>query len=180
MSIDCPSDCTHLVASRRYDEERREVDWSKLPFPAIKISPSFAQEHLALLNALSYAICQCAHENRAVVDSDVVAATQALAETYRTLASGIYYENPPAYSVQRGLYEALKAALKDFREEETKHRGMSVTRDADIRDALIFFTQLGATRTNGRPKGRAYLDLLRRQFKPGEFAKAPSKIVLLP
>jgi hypothetical protein len=44
---------------------------------------------------------------------------------------------------------------------------------------LIFLTQLGATRANGRPRGRAFLDFLRTQFKAEEFARPASKLVLL-
>jgi hypothetical protein len=31
---------------------------------------------------------------------------------------------------------------------------------------------------NGRPKGRAYLDVIRHQFPKEEFQKAPSNILL--
>jgi hypothetical protein len=180
VTIDCPSDCPYLVASRAYDFERRQIDWSKVPFSDVKVPVSFAQSHGSLLAALNYAVCTYARDHRPLVDSDVVAALQALAETYRTLASGIYYENPPTYVLQRELYEALKAALEQYKKRETEQVGLSSTRDSEIRDALIFLTQLGAARTNSRPKSRAFLDLLRSQFKPEEFSKPESKIVLLP
>ena len=48
---------------------------------------------------------------------------------------------------------------------------MTTVRDSDIRDSLIFLTQLAAVHENGRPKGRAYLDLIRRQFPKEEFQK---------
>jgi hypothetical protein len=180
VTIDCPSDCPYLIASRQYDNERREVDWSKVPFPDVKIPMSFAQSHELLLGALNYAICAFARDRRPLVDEDVIAALQALAESYRTMASGIYYEKPPAYLLRRELYDALKAAVEDFKKAEAERVGMSSTRDGEIRDALIFFTQLGATRTNGRSKGRAYLDLLRSQLPANEQAKSESRIVLLP
>jgi hypothetical protein len=44
---------------------------------------------------------------------------------------------------------------------------------------LIYLTQLGAIRANGRPKGRAFLDLIRIHFAPEDSAKANSNIVLL-
>jgi hypothetical protein len=178
VTIDCPSDCTYLIASRRYEAERNDFDWSKLPFPDVKIPASFAGEHLPLINSISYVICRLAHEDREAVDSDVIAATQALAEAYRTLTSGLYYENPPASTTRRALYEGLKKAVEEFRQEEVKRFGMARTRDADLRDAMIFFSQLGARRTNGRPRGRAYLDLLRSQFKAEEFTKAGSSIIV--
>lgn len=179
-SIDCPADCSYLVASRQYDRERREVDWSQVPFSDIKVPASVVREHEGLLLALSYAICAYAKDNPWVADADVLASLQALAEAYRTLSTGIYYERPPDHRLQRGLYEALKAAIDEYKKGERRGLGAISVRDAEVRDALIFLTQLGATRTNGRPKGRAYLDFLRTQFKKEEFAKPASNIVLLP
>ena len=180
VTIDCPSDCSYLVASREYDFERQEIDWATLPFADIKIHPSFPRGHIQLLNTISYAICVHARDNRRLVDSDVIAALQALAESYRTLSSGIYYEKPPDYRDQRELYEALKIAIDRYKKVEVQEAGVISVRDGDIRDALVFFTQLGATRTNGRPKGRAYLDFLRTQFKSEELSKPASNVVWLP
>ncbi len=179
VTIDCPSDCPYLIASRQYDLERRRIDWAKVPFRETKIPSSFLVTHEKLLLALSYAVLRWAHDNPQTVDSDVEAALESLAETYRTLSSGIYYEKLPDYVPQRGLYEALKSALAEFRQAEAQRVGVSSIRDGEIRDALVFLAQLGATRSNGRPKGRAYLDFLRTQFKSEEFSRPASKIVLL-
>jgi len=169
-----------LIASRSYDLDRREIDWSKVPFPDTKIPASFVVAHEKLLLAITYAICLQARDDRLLVDADVLVSLQALAETYRTLSSGLYYEKPPDYRVQRGLYEKLKAAVEDFRKAEAQQAGLSSTRDGEIRDAAVFLAQLGATHTNGRPKSRAYLDFLRTQFKSEEFSKPASNIILLP
>jgi len=125
-------------------------------------------------------IWEYARDHRQVVDTDAIAALQALAETYRTLSSGLYYEKPPDYLYRRELYQVLKAALEQFKEAETQRLGLATTRDSEIRDALTFLTQLGATRENGRPKGRAFLDLIRTQLGPEASAKPVSNIVLLP
>ena len=179
VSIECPSECAHLVASRQNDMARLEIDWAKVPFPESKFNRSFAESHGPLLFYLDHAICKFAAEHRAAVDTDVVAALQTLAESYRTQASGIIYEKPLDYALQRALYESLKAAITEFREKEAQRVGMTTVRDSDVRDALIFLTQLAAVHENGRPKGRAYLDLIRQQFPKEEFQKAPSNIVLL-
>ncbi len=179
-SIDCPSDCPHLVASRVYDEGRRQVDWSKVPFADARIPLEFAQSHGMLLMALISSIGEYARDHRQVVDTDAIAALQALAETYRTLSSGLYYEKPPDYIYRRELYQELKAALEEFKEAETQRLGLATTRDSEIRDALTFLTQLGATRENGRPKGRAFLDLIRTQLGSEASGKPASNIVLLP
>lgn len=180
VTIDCPADCSYLVASRKYDLERREVDWSQVPFAETKIPAAFVAAHEKLILALSYAICVHAHENRPLVDADVQASLQALVESYRTLSSGIYYEKPPDFRIQRELYERLKAAIEDFKKAEAQRAGSTSMRDGEVRDALIFLAQIGATRSNRRPKGRAYLDFLRTQFKPEEFAKPTSNVIVIP
>jgi len=119
-----------------------------------------------------------ARGHRQVVDTDAVASLKALAESYRTLSSGLYYEKPPDYLYQRELYQELKAALEEFQQVETQRQGLISTRPSDIRDALIYLTKLGAIRENGRPKGRAFLELV-RQATADASAKADSKIVLL-
>ncbi len=180
VTIDCPSDCPHLKESRRQEAERREIDWSKMPFRDTKVPSSFVAAHEKLLLALSYSICLAARDNPRLVDADVGAGLELLVETYRTLSSGIYYEKPPAYALQRAVYDGLKAAIDEHRKQEAQEAGLSATRDGEIRDGLIFLAQLGATRANGRPKGRAYIDFLRTQFKSEELTRPASNIVLLP
>ena len=179
VTIDCPSDCPHLVASRKYDITRMEIDWAKVPFAEVKFNHHFAHTHGAMLFYIDRAICQFAADHREVVDADVRAALQTMAESYRTQASGIIYEKPLDYALQRALYESLKTSLTEFREKEAERVGMTTVRDSDVRDAMIFLTQLCAVHENGRPKGRAYLDLIRQQFPKEEFQKSGSNIVLL-
>jgi hypothetical protein len=180
VTIDCPSDCLYLVESRKHELERREIDWASVPFADTKISSSFVVKHEPLILALSYAVCLNARDNAAVTDSDVIASLQSLAEAYQTLSNGIYYEKPPDYVLQRGLYDALKAAIENYKNADNRNTGLATIRDSEVRDTLIFLAQLGATRTNGRPKGRAYLDFLRSQFKSEELAKASQGLLVVP
>ena len=179
VTIDCPSDCVHLISSREYDRERLEVDWSKIPFPDAKFDRSFAESHGVLLVQLDYAIAEFGASHRELVDSDVLAALENLAESYRTLASGLVYEKPIHNPLQRGLSEKVKAAKADLSERMSRDLGATTLRNSDARDALIFLTQLCAIHMNGRSKGRAYLDLIRGQFPKEEFQKTGSNIVLL-
>ena len=180
VTIDCPADCPHLVTSRQYDQERREIDWSKIPFADTKIPSSFVVAHQQLVSALSFVVCTYAHGNRVLVDSDARAALEALAESYRTLASGIYYERPPAPLLQKGLFAALKAGIEDYKNAEAQRAGLTTVRDSDIRDTLILLAQVGATHANGRPKGRAFLDFLSSQFPVEQFARPASNLIVMP
>ena len=180
VTIDCPADCPYLVESRRHESERREIDWSAVPFADAKIPASFVGEHEPLILALGYAICVHARDHAALTDPDIIAALQALAGTYQTLSSGIYYEKPPDYILQRGVYDALKAGIEDYKKVDSRRTGLATVRDSEIRDALIFLTQVGATRANGRPKGRAFLDILRGQFKSEDLRKPSAGQLVLP
>jgi len=181
VTIDCASDCPHLIASRQYEDERREIDWSQIPFEDVKVSPAAFRGHEGLLDALAFGVLEFAAQQRLLVDSDAIATLQSLAESYQTLAKGIYYEKPLDDRVRHELYTHLKEAIAQYRKEDAARSAVSSVRDGMVRDALIFFTQLGATRTNGRPKGRAFLDFLRSQFKwKGAPETASSPLLILP
>ena len=180
VTIDCPSDCPYLIESRRHEHERREVEWATVPFADVHISSSFVARHEPLILALGYAICMYARDNAAVTDLDAIAGLKALAETYQTLSNGIYYEKVPDFVLQRGIYDSLKAAIEDYKKAGSRDPGFESPRDSEVRDALTFLTQLGATRTNGRPKGRAFLDLLRSQYKSDELQKPSSRLLVVP
>ncbi len=180
VTIDCPSDCSYLAASRRYDFERRRVERSELPFASTSVPSSLVTENQKLLLHLGYAVCLFARDHSALVDSDVIESTKALAETHRTLETGLYYEQPPEGPLPREIYGHLAAALKKFQEEEDSGRhGVAQTGTREIHQILVFLAQLGTLRMNGRPKSRAFLDFLRSQFKNPELDRPSSPIVLL-
>ncbi|HLI35276.1 MAG TPA: hypothetical protein VKW70_09550 [Terriglobia bacterium] len=182
VTIDCPSDCPHLVASRQHYDSRRVVDWEKMPFADQRIPESALEVHQQLFMELSYGVLECASENPSLVDSDVQAALQALAETYQTLATGIVYEKAPDHRLQRELYDRLRKIIEEH-QKKTDGRLIAspYARNSEMRDFLVLLAQLAAGWANGRPKGRAFMDMLRSQFKPGTFAsKAGSSLIVTP
>ncbi|MDE3179029.1 MAG: hypothetical protein KGM47_05145 [Acidobacteriota bacterium] len=180
VTIDCPSDCAFLIASRRHYEEEHILKRDR-PFPDEDIHWSVVEKHEQLFIDMSYVVCEFAAANPSIVDSDVEAVYKALAETYQTLAKGVLYENPPAYPLQRELYNQLRDVVHKYKGKQSSGL-VAVTGigDSQVRDALIMFTQLAAGRSNGRPKGRAFIDSIRSQFKPGTFDQPASRIILAP
>jgi hypothetical protein len=59
--------------------------------------------------------------------------------------------------------------VKEFREAEQKHIGLTRLRDSEVLKALVFLLRLGLGRTSGRPKSRAFVDFL--------FATIPRKAI---
>lgn len=180
VTIDCPSDCPHLTAARRYEVEHpRETAPGELPFPDVEISPHFIHERQPLVSGLGFTILKFARGNAALADGDVLAAVQALAETYRTLGSGIYYEKPPDALLPQALYGALGEFLQEVKKQEAERAGFPSVKDSEIFQLLVFLLRVGKHRTNGRPKSRAFLDFLRAQYpKSAEIEKEAPRIVM--
>jgi len=114
-----------------------------------------------------------------VTDPDVLGALEALAETYKTLRSGIIYEKPPLATVPRELYAALAVFLNELKQQPAEVPGLPPIKDADIFALLVFLYRMGLLRTNGRPRARRFIEFLRGQF-PGapELQREDSRIIV--
>jgi len=166
VTLDCPSECIYLQQAREHEKPRaiEELDQSEL-FPKVEISQQFlyAQEHLIL--GLSYALAKSAQADRTLRDSNLISVLSALAHNYETLAgSGLHYEVPMTNLAHQAVASEVQKMVKEYREAEQKHVGYSRLRDSDIFQALVFLLRMATTRTSGRPKSRAFVDFLFRQF----------------
>ena len=166
VTLDCPSECIYLQQAREHEKPRaiEELDESEL-FPKVEISQQFlyAQEHLIL--GLSYALAKSAQADRTLRDSNLISVLSALAHNYETLAgSGLHYEVPMTNLAHQAVASEVQKMVKEYREAEQKHVGYSRLRDSDIFQALVFLLRMATTRTSGRPKSRAFVDFLFRQF----------------
>src|ERR1700686_4430060 len=55
VTLDCPADCSYLIASHRYEQEHRKpLPESEIPFPDTKFSPNLVYERQSLLSGLAY------------------------------------------------------------------------------------------------------------------------------
>jgi hypothetical protein len=142
----------------------QDLDQSAL-FPQVNIGEQFLYEQEHLLLGLTFALAKSARSDRSVKDADLIAALTTLTKTYETLAnSGLFY-SPPITSVsQQNVISELQNMLKDYREAEQKHTGQTRLRDSDVLRALVFLIRMAQARTNGRPKSRAFVDVLFAQF----------------
>lgn len=180
VTIDCPSDCAYLVAAHRWEQGHpKPGDESGVPFPDVSFPPDLIHTRQREVAGLGYTVALYAAEQRSLNDADVFAAVQAMAETRRTLLSGIYYEKPPEIPVAAGLYAAMGKFFDDERKQLAEHPEFPELKDTEIFHILVFFLRFGRLRSNGRPKTRAFLGFLRAQF-PAEAgaAKEESRIIL--
>jgi hypothetical protein len=131
-----------------------------------------------LLSAIAFTIAKFCSAQPGVTDPDVLAAVQALAEAYKTLASGIVYEQPPAVPVQRELYDSVSKFLAETKQQPAQVSSGPI-KDSAIFQLLVFLFRMGLLRTNGRPRSRRFIEFLRGRF-PGahELKREESRIIV--
>jgi hypothetical protein len=177
VTVACPLDCEYLREARRRDRPP-SMEGVAMPNADIKITERMIEENEALLAALSSTLLGTAMEMEAI-DYDVREAFDALARTYRTLQSGVYYETRPANPLADGLYAALQNAAAEFRKDEQQRLGMTRTRDANVLAMIVFLQRVELDRNNGRKRGRAFIDSLRRLYSDAEPPAASTESSLI-
>jgi hypothetical protein len=174
VTLDCPSECVYLQQAREHEKPRpiEELDQTAL-FPKIEIGQQFLYEQEHLILGLSYALAKSAQADRGIRDADLISALSALAQSYETLAgSGLHYETPVTNLAHQAITSEVQKMVKEYREAEQKHVGYSRLRDSEVFRALVFLLRMAFTRTSGRPKSRAFVDFLFRQFPERQSAIA--------
>jgi len=179
VTIDCPIDCSYLVAAHRWEQEHpKPLVESEISFPDVSLPRELIHTHQTTITALGYSILIYAAEQRSSTDADIFGALQALAETRRTLLSGIYYEKPPDHPVAAGLYAAIAKYLEDENKHAAEH-GHPLLKDSEIFQLLVFFLRFGKLKSNGRPQTRAFLTFLRSTIPSGApEGKEESRIII--
>ena len=162
--------------------------WLRRPAPSVAASGYAASGRAAdvaycpytqqLLSAVAFTAAKFCSSEATAADPDVLAAIQALAESYKTLGWGIVYQKPPIIPVQRQLYKALAAFLTETK-QPAGHSSLGAFKDSEVFQLLVFLFRMGLMRTNGRPRSRRSIEFLRRQF-PGaqEWQKEESRIIV--
>jgi hypothetical protein len=184
VTIDCPHDCTHLLAARRYEAEHRQpLSPDEMPYRGVDFSVDYIYERWPVVAGIAGTVLAFSAENRELNDAAILTALEALAETYRTLGTGIYYECPPDAHLPHALYSQISGFLQEARKQEAGRAGLSPAfssiRDGDIFNLLVFLLRVGKQQTNARPKSRAFLDFLRAKFPaPAEATKDAPRIIV--
>jgi hypothetical protein len=178
VTLDCPPGCAYLVAAHRYEEQHPRQLPADTPLLDARLAPDLVRIHPQLLSAIAFTIAKFCAAQPAATDPDVLAALQSLAESYKTLAAGIVYEQPPVPPIQRGLYDTLAAFLNETKQSPAQNPP-GHAKDSEIFQLLVFLYRMGLLRTNGRPRSRRFIEFLRGQF-PGahELKREESRIIV--
>lgn len=186
VTLDCPSDCAYLQQAREHEKPRAHegLDAGALLLQ-IEVGERFLYEHEHLIMGLTYALAKSARGDRALNDRDLIAGLTSLARSYERLVnSGLHYDEPAQSLAQQAVVAELQTMVKEYREAEVKHTGYSRLRDSEVLKALVFLVRMAHTRTSGRPKSRAFVDFLFKQFPESESALAgtsqPGSRIIVP
>jgi hypothetical protein len=176
VTVDCPLDCSYLVEARVH-EKPREVKPEEITNQDIRVSEEFLRSNEPLLVFLGAKLLQASLATPGAVDSDLGEAIDSLVRTYRTLQSGLYYETRPANLIAAAIHRKLQEALETLRKQLAEKNATPI-RDAEILGLLVFLQRVELYQTNGRPRGRAFVDYLRAHFphEPEPSLNAPSLI----
>jgi hypothetical protein len=172
VTLDCPSDCPYLQQAREHEKPRSELDAAAL-FTQVQLGDPFLYQHQHLIMGLSYALCRSARADKTLYDRDLIAGITSLARSYERLVnSGLHYEESIPGAARQAVAEGLQDMVKEYREAEQKHTGFVRLRDSDVLKGLVFLVRMGHGRSSGRPKSRAFVDFLEKQFPEKESAIA--------
>ncbi len=180
VTIDCPSDCSYLVAAHRYENEHQRSLPTDAPLLDEKIPQDIVYTHQQLMAALAFSIAKFCAVQPATVDDDVLAAIHALAQTYETLSSGIIYEKPPDAPLPRELYAALIAFISEVKKQQAERAGSAALKDLDLFYLWVFLYRMGLLRTNGRPRSRRFIEFLRGHFPQAPELKREESRIIVP
>ena len=180
VTIDCPADCAYLVAAHRYESEHPRSIPADTPLLEEKIPQDTVYTHQQLMAALAFAIAKFCAAQPSATDPDVLAALVALAQTYKTLTSGILYEKVPDAPLPRELYGALTTFLAEIKKQQGELASSSSLKDSQVFYLLVFLYRMGLLRTNGRPRSRQFIEFLRGQFPQAPELKREESRIIVP
>ena len=179
VTIDCPSDCTYLISAHRYESEHPRDIPPDTPLLEETIPQDVVHTHQQLMAAIAFSIAKFCAAQPTAVDNDILAALEALTQTYKTLSSGLIYEKPPQAPVPRELYAALMTLLDEIKKQQAERGASASFKDAEIFYLLVFLYRMGLLRTNGRPRSRLFIEFLRGQFPQApELRREESRIIV--
>jgi hypothetical protein len=179
VTIDCPPGCSYLVAAHKYEaEHQKPLSAADFPYKDVQFPVEFVYERWPVVAGIAGTILRFQTEHRDTHDGAVRSALEALAETYRTLGTGILYERPPDAPIARSLYEHINQFLQDFQEQEADRAGFPSLKDTEVFQLLVFLLRLLKQETNGRPLSRAFLAFLRERFPLPAAEKESSRIIV--
>lgn len=159
QTIACPLNCEYLRDARQH-EKLPELDPKTLPNPEIELTERFMNEHQELAIVLGRLLFVAAMEKPGVVDPDMRDALASLVTGLKTATSGLIYEARPENAVAANVATRFREELAKFRADVAEKAPSHAVLDQDVFRALVFWQRMEYQRSNGRRKGRAFIESL--------------------
>jgi hypothetical protein len=177
VSLACPLECEYLREAHRR-EKPIPVDPKDIADRDIEVSEEFIRSHEELLLFCVYSLVQGALRTSGAVDSDVLEALAALVKTYKTSEAGLFYETRPENALAAAVQRVFSDSLADYQKIKEEQEQEAPARNAELLTMLVFLRRIGQQNSNGRPRGRMFVDML-SQMTPstGVDERAPSIIL---
>lgn len=180
VTISCPPGCAYLIAAYRYEDEHKRALPADTPFLDESVPQEVLHTHQQLMAALAFQTAKFTANESSTADPDVLAALASLAATYKTLQSGLLYEQIPDIPVQRDLYLALSQFLNEVKQKAAETGHTAAFNDISIFQVIVFLYRMGLLRSNGRPRSRRFIEFLRGQFPQAEELKREEPRIIVP
>lgn len=180
VSMDCPVDCVYLVTAHRYEDQHPREIPAGTPLLDVALPSDMIHTQQQFMAALAFTIAKFCAANSAATDSDILNALQALAATYKTLSSGIYYEKQPSVPLARELYEAVNKFIGEVKQQQAERARVAGPNDSEVFLLLVFLYRMGLLRTNGRPRSRRFIEFLRSQFHNLQERRREESRIIIP
>lgn len=181
VTVRCPLACGWLQESYAHQRTDKPLPPSR-PNADIRVDEGFLQRNEPLLILVAASLARGALTTEGVVDSDVREALDALIRTWRTLQSGLVYEQKPANPLAAKVGDSVQDAVRQIRGHLEPH-GETI-RDADILGILVFLQNTALQLDNGRLRGRPFISFLTGFLPPpddpadSESGEGPGGIVM--
>jgi Trp operon repressor len=75
------------------------------------------------------------------------------------------------------LYADLASFIQDYKKQESSQKGFTSLKDTEIFQSLVYLARVCQLSTNGRPRARIFLELLRQQYPQRELQPQVSRII---
>lgn len=159
QTIDCPLNCEYLAEAHRH-EKKPVHDPELMPGKDVTLDDDFLRANEFLIVLVGSALFEGVRPHANAVDADAVDALDALAKTWQTLVSGIYYETKPVNPIAADMYDKAKARLEDIGARIKEADAASPLQDSVALGVLTFLQRVAFGLDNGRGRCKAFLVFL--------------------
>jgi len=146
--------------------------------PGVDVSEDFLRKNEEFLLFAIYSLLNAAVRTPGAVDTDALEALDALIKTHHTAESGLIYESRPENLVAAAVQRGFSASLADYEKIRAERDSLSPLRSKDVLRILVFLRRFGQHNLNGRPRGRMFLDVLRKMTPEERIEDRAPSIIL--